>query len=55
MENIGRPDLGIMLAIVNLLDVLPQVSQDRQLLEIIARHKDFMADVEKFMSEIFLK
>ena len=55
MENMGRADLSIVLALANLLDALPKVSKDRQLLEIIARHNDFQEDLEKYLAEVFSK
>ena len=53
MENMGRADLSIVLALANLLDALPKASADRQLLEIIARHKDFHEELEKYLAEAF--
>ena len=55
MENMGRADLSIVLALANLLDALPKASKDRQLLEIIARHNDFQEDLEKYLAEVFSK
>ena len=53
MENMGRADLSIVLALANLLDALPKASEDRQLLKIIDRHKDFQEDLEKYLADVF--